>query len=149
MTPESNEQTNVNKPLDETIAKAVGIDTSENSTTSEEEIKVPEDKLEEFLQSLYTKRDKNHEHKFLIVNEIFNNSLKPYLVSENGQQYRVILDQVAGFKYIVSPFWKDKKTPQAITTKIDLNKVASVNSVYEDEVVTLEDILFLSDTFKW
>lgn len=110
---------------------------------------IDEQELSWFLDRLFKMRDSNHKHKYLIVNKSFNDNLKPFLIKEDALKWKAVLESVAGFTYIVSQFWKDQDTPQALTTQIDINKIASVNSVYEDEVVYIEDFLFWTDTYKW
>lgn len=112
-------------------------------------VKVGDENIEALLDKLYKMRDANHKHKYLIVNKAFNEEFKPYLIKEDALKWKAVLESVAWFTYIVSPFWKDQTVPQALTSQIDINKIASVNSVYEDETVYIEDFLFWTETYKW
>lgn len=101
------------------------------------------------LDYLFKLKDQNSEYKHLICNKAFSDKFKEYLVNEEARGYKVMLEEVAWFKYIVSPYIKEKHNPVCYLTKLDLNKICWVNSTYEWTIIYIEDFLYGNIQQEW
>ena len=107
-----------------------------------------ETNAQQLLRELYEMRDKHAEQKYIICNAAFNKIFKEAVIKEDVAKLKVKLDEVAGFKYIVTPYIKDTK-PTAFITPIDMNRVCWVYSTYEWETVYIENFFNNNIKIEW
>ncbi len=112
-------------------------------------IELSTEEIKSILDYLFKLKDSNTEYKFLICNKSFSDKFKEILINEEARQFKVTLDEVAWFKYIVSPYIKEKHNPVCYITPIDISKICWVNSVYEWTTIFIEDLLLNNIKNEW
>ena len=106
-----------------------------------------EEQVNEYLQYLYTERDKGSTHRYLTVSPSLNESIQECIL-KNNNNFKARIEEIAWMKYQVSTLWKDKDKMQAIESPIDIAKIVAVYWDYEWNQITIDD-LFNSKIKTW
>ena len=102
--------------------------------------------VEQYLEELYTLKDKYPQYKYITMNKPMNKAITDYLFTDN--KYKATLQELSGLTVVVSSLIKNQETPKAFISVLDLNKIAVVNGNFNDEEVYLDD-LFNMITNEW
>lgn len=105
--------------------------------------------VDELLQYLYKLKDSNSNYKFIAVNRAMDQLIRDKILQPTWIEFKAVIEWISWFTYIVSPYFKEQDVPKAVISQIDLNKVASINSVYEWESVFIEEILSWTTQITW